>query len=291
MYKCVRIHVFPVILTAALLTGAVLSLPLLCRDSAVAASSDANAEQSLPVIMYHSVLADPSRTGEYVITPDEFEKDLIYIKSKGMNTVTPDMIIDYTDNGTPLPDDPILLTFDDGHLNNMTYALPLLEKYDMYATVSVVGAYTLKAEEEHDPNPYYAYLTHDDITALDKEGHFDIGCHTYDMHSLSSRSGASRKSSETEEEYKASFSRDLSLFRDEISEKCGISPTVYAYPYGLISSEGYDLLKEYGYRIVLTCCERGNTVSCGTGDSLIILDRYNRSGLMQSDDFMKKAGL
>ena len=144
MYKCVKISAAAVISAAVVLSAAVFFIS--DRSSgAITASSEKSVpmEQSLPVIMYHSVLSDPSRTGDYVITPDEFEKDLIYIKSKGMNTVTPDMIIDYVDNGTPLPADPILLTFDDGHLNNMTYALPLLQKYDMYATVSVVGAYTL----------------------------------------------------------------------------------------------------------------------------------------------------
>ena len=150
MYKCVKISAAAVISAAVVLSAAVFFISD-HSSRAITASSD-QMEQSLPVIMYHSVLSDPSRTGDYVITPDEFEKDLIYIKSKGMNTVTPDMIIDYVDNGTPLPEGPILLTFDDGHLNNMTYALPLLQKYDMYATVSVVGAYTLNAEKENDPN-------------------------------------------------------------------------------------------------------------------------------------------
>ena len=108
MYKCVKISAAAVISAAVVLSAAVFFISD-HSSRAITASSEGSVqmEQSLPVIMYHSVLSDPSRTGDYVITPDEFEKDLIYIKSKGMNTVTPDMIIDYVDNGTPLPEGPI----------------------------------------------------------------------------------------------------------------------------------------------------------------------------------------
>ena len=83
MYKCVKISAAAVISAAVVLSAAVFFISD-HSSRAITASSEGSVqmEQSLPVIMYHSVLSDPSRTGDYVITPDEFEKDLIYIKSK-----------------------------------------------------------------------------------------------------------------------------------------------------------------------------------------------------------------
>lgn len=285
MYKCIKIKGIWLVI-AAVCTVFLGAVPIAVRaDVPVSAEKEST---DITAVMYHSVLKDPSRTQEYVITPDELEKDLISFRKKGMNTVTPEMLINYVDNGAELPENPLLITFDDGHLNNLTYALPLLEKYDMTAVVNVVGAYTVRAEEKNDPNPYYAYLTHEDISFLKESGRFDIGCHTYNMHGTEGRKGSSRNLWESEQDYKAAFSEDIDKFSSEISEKCGLSPTVYAYPYGYTSPEGYDILTEKGYRIILTCRERGNVIFGGSGEKLIIIDRYNRSGLVQSDEFMKK---
>lgn len=252
-------------------------------------ADDTDKSVTLYTLMYHSILKDPSRTGEYVMQPSVLESDLVYLKDHGYHTVTPEMIINFCDKGEPLPDKPVMITFDDGHLNNLTYALPLLEKYDMTAQINVVGAYTLKAEEENDPNPYYAYLTREDIKTLYNSKRFDIGCHTFDMHGSCGRRGASKRSWESEEDYNAAFSEDLGRFT-ELIESCGISPTVYAYPFGFMSEEGFDILKDNGYRIILTCSEKPTQLDFNSESSgdLIVINRYNRSGLVQTDEFMKK---
>lgn len=36
----------------------------------------------VPIIMYHSILQDTSKSGKYVITPSTLEKDIQYIKQK-----------------------------------------------------------------------------------------------------------------------------------------------------------------------------------------------------------------
>ncbi|MCM1525476.1 MAG: polysaccharide deacetylase family protein [Ruminococcus sp.] len=278
-----------IMILSALIAVTAAFVILMPKENNKGASAEAEKNAvTLYTLMYHSLLKDPCRTGEYVMQPQDFENDLAYLHEHGYSTVTPQMIIDFAERGTPLPDKPVMLTFDDGHLNNMTYALPLLEKYDMTAVINVVGAYTLRAEEENDPNPYYAYLTRNDIRTLYDSGRFDIGCHTFDMHVSCGRRGASRIAGETEEDYKAAFSDDTDMF-SELIESCGLSPTVYAYPFGFISKEGFGILKAHGYRIVLTCSEKPTVLSFDpdNSDDLVVINRFNRSGLVQTDEFMR----
>ena len=277
-----------VIISVLLLIGVFL-LSYRLKDDAEPASADTGEGVSLPALMYHSVLKNPSRTGEYVVTPSLLESDLMYLKERGYTAVSPEEILAFTDEGVQLPEKPVLITFDDGHLNNITYALPLLEKYDMKAVVNITGAFTVQAEKENDPNPAYAYMTRENAAELLSGDVFSVGCHTYNMHSLNGRKGAARNNGESEEDYLRAFAEDT----DKWLELFGSGHCVYAYPYGAMSREGFDVLRERGFRIILTCRETGNFVySDGSmKDELVIIDRYNRSGLVQTDEFMSACGI
>lgn len=272
------------ILCSVLLAAALILL--FSEENYLPASENVRTEVSLPAIMYHSVLKDPARTGEYVVTPQSLENDLKYLSEKGYTAVSPEEIADFADGKGGLPDKSVLITFDDGHLNNITYALPLLEKYGMRAVVSPTGAFTVQSEKENDPNPAYAYMTREDARALSEGGVFSVGCHTYNMHSMNGRRGAAKNKWESDEEYVRIFAEDTDKWIDIF----GGGHLVYAYPYGAVSGEGFGVLKDRGFRIILTCRETGNTVTSDGSmkDELIIIDRYNRSGFVQTDEFMEK---
>ena len=63
----------------------------------------------LPIIMYHSIVKNEDRSGEYVITPIELEKDLLYLKQNGYTTVFVNDVIRYVKRGGELPEKPIIL--------------------------------------------------------------------------------------------------------------------------------------------------------------------------------------
>ena len=88
----------------------------------------------LPVIMYHSIC---ERTpNEYIVTPQQAESDLAWLKEHGYTSVSAQQLIEYTHGKGSLPDKPVLITLDDGFYNNLSEFLPLLEKYDMKITKS-----------------------------------------------------------------------------------------------------------------------------------------------------------
>ena len=97
---------------------------------------------SLPVLMYHHILESSSRLGDYVISPQQFEADLQFLSVHGYQTVTVLDILRLVQTGGPLPEKPVLITFDDGYESTYAYAFPLLKKYGMTAVVSIIGSYT-----------------------------------------------------------------------------------------------------------------------------------------------------
>ena len=240
----------------------------------------------LPVIMYHSIHSGTPQ--DYVVTPEQLESDLRYLSENGYSTVSAQQLYDYASGRGPLPEKPVMITLDDGFYNNLAYLLPLLEKYDMNAIVSIVGSF-VDNNAAADPHiPEYSYLTWDDVNELLSSGRVEIGNHTYNMHSVKGgRKGCSMNSGESCEEYADILTKDISLLQAEIHENTGTVPCVFAYPYGYISKESIPVLKENGFLITLTCYERPNYI-IRDPECLYVIDRYNRSGLYSTEEFMEK---
>lgn len=254
---------------------------------AVAVSEQAGKGIFLPVIMYHSVLKDESRSGEFVVTPDNLESDFRYLSEHGYTAVLPEDLVEYVYEGVPLPENPVMITFDDGHLNNMTYALPLLEKYNMKALISVVGSFSETYSGIDDHNPAYAYCTWEDIRVLSDSPYVEIGNHTYDMHRTDVRKGCQKLRTESDEEYSRILNEDIGRLQQLLAENSGCTPTAFAYPFGYLSKESVPALQEMGFKVTLNCCERPNYIT-KSPNTLYGLNRYNRPNGVSTEKFMGK---
>jgi len=252
---------------------------------------DAKPQISLPVIMYHSILKDPQRAGKFVVSPMVFEEDLRYLKEAGYTTVTVKDLADYVNYGKPLPYKPVLISLDDGYYNNMTYVLPILEKLNMKAVISVVGEYTERFSTEEDLNPNYSHLCWNDIATLNNSGLVEIQNHSYALHTdQNGRKGSMRKPGESEADYAAIFREDTMRLQHLLEEHCGFLPIAYTYPYGAVSEESEVYLKEMGFLASLICYEKVNTITRDP-ECLFGLGRYNRPSGIGTVEFMNKIGI
>ena len=59
--------------------------------------------------------------------------------SENFNVVTMEQVIESARGGTVLPNNSLLLTFDDGYIDNYTYALPLLEEFGFQGSFFIPG--------------------------------------------------------------------------------------------------------------------------------------------------------
>lgn len=246
----------------------------------------------LPIIMYHQLTNNVSKSGKYVLTVEQFEKDLIYLQEKGYKTISLNQLYDYSNGKTDLPDKSIMITFDDGCETLYAYALPLLEKYGFCAVGFVIGALADEYTENEDHNLNYSYLNWDEIKELHNSGVIEIQSHTYNLHKISDvRSGLKKKKSESINQYAEFLTEDMAKMKERMITNVGKEPFAIAYPFGSFSSETKDILIRNGIKMAFTCEEKVNIIKKSESEWLFRLGRYNRPEGISSEMFFAKMGI
>jgi len=245
------------------------------REQRAATAEDQSV--SVPIIMYHGLIKDRKLQTRYFICPSAFEEDLKYLQRNGYTTIVMQDLINFVDHGTPLPEKPIILTFDDGYYNNYHYAYPLLQKYNKRAVFSIIGKYTEEYSLEREFHAAYSHLSWNHINQMIITGHGEFQNHTFNMHtSHKGRQGAAQKHGESIEVYSGMLNDDIGKLQDRMREITGLTPTTFTYPFGFISDSSRDILKEMGFRATLSCREGVNQITRNP-DDLFSLKRYLRS--------------
>ncbi len=247
---------------------------------------------SLPVVMYHQLTKSESRAGRYVLTLEQFEKDLKFLKNMGYETVTVSRLVDFSQGKGDLPDKPILITFDDGCETVYEYAKPLLEQYGFTAVCFFVGALADRYTELDDHNLNYSNLNWQEIKELSAGKTIEIQSHSFDLHKNTAyRSGVKKKKGETIEQYYEFFGDDVSKMKEAMIKHTGAAPIAFAFPFGSFSPESTDVLKKFGFKLTFTCEERVNIIKKAEPDCLFGLGRYNRPNGISSESFFEKMGI
>lgn len=238
----------------------------------------------LPIIMYHSILKDTTRTGKYVVTPDKLASDIEYMYEKGYVSVSMSQVIDYVYNNQPLPEKPFMITFDDGSYNNYGYAAPILRKYNARGIFSIVGEYTDDYTKSNIENLNFGYMRWADVYDLYASENCEVANHSYAFHDNKTRQGSSKKRGESKEEYIKIFRTDTQKLQDEFEKNIGAVPYIYTYPFGSYSEESFEVLKDMGFKATLSCNEGINRITHDP-ECLYLLKRYNRPGKAGTVEF------
>lgn len=256
------------------------------------ALSDKRSSIQIPIIMYHGITKSGGEESEYFISQSRFENDLKWYKDHGYTSVLPSQLIAYVENGSRLPEKPVLLTFDDGYANNYLYAFPLLEKYQMKAVISLIGVDSDIASDDIYRVPESCNLSWGEVAVMAKSGLVEFGNHTYDLHRIEGgRKGADRKSGESLENYQKLLSEDLALNQAKIEAFTGASPLMFAWPYGAYPQDqsGDKVLADAGIKMSVNSYQRTSTVIRGDRNSLYGLGRYLRTPGFSLDSIVKES--
>ncbi|MDR2236826.1 MAG: polysaccharide deacetylase family protein [Chryseobacterium sp.] len=172
--------------------------------------------ESIRILMYHKVQPEKNISGKdtLTVTVEDLEEQLQYIK----NNYTTLFFNELEANRTT--ERKLILTFDDGYLNNLQYLIPLLEKYRLKATIFIPTELIQKDENSEQRT----MMTFEEIRSLNPEC-VEIALHShshrnYSQISLQEAHDDLRKNIRTLEEQKIPFTK------------------VLAYPYGKFPKKG-----------------------------------------------------
>jgi len=197
------------------------------------------------ILMYHMVR--DHRAGQKFnglrVTPQRFERQLRWLHRHGWQSYT---VSELVQAGDRLPDRGVAITFDDGFADNCLQALPLLEKYEMKATLYLVvdrhdRDWSVSKKAHHDSGELRSErkLTDDEVRLMLASGLVELGSHTV-THPNFLR--LCREERETE----------LRDSKWELESRFGVAVNSFAYPFGLFSEEDPELVRAAGYTSAVT---------------------------------------
>ncbi len=235
-------------------------------------------EVHVPILLYHHV-TDEAFNGNDIsmISPFDFRMHMMAIKEH----FTPISLRDYyeyvtaTDEKATIPDNPIIITFDDGYLSNYEIAYPILKEFKIPATIFVVT--DTVGEEAGGGKVNYSHFTWQQAKEMERSGLIEIQSHTANHTALSTLSVHD-------------LVLELRKSKYDIEKNLNRECDMIAFPYGSYNQEVLDAAERAGYKLRALVDDKTsaddfevNLVSGGVG----ALTRMTVSGNMGNVDLIE----
>lgn len=211
----------------------------------------------VPVIMYHDIL--PKKEVFFDVTPKEFERHLQLIKENGLTPIAFDQLTTHLRTGLPLPEKPILLTFDDGYGGHYEYVYPLLKKYGYPGVFSI---YTSKVGI----NTGRTHVSWEQLREMVGSPLVTIAAHSVthppDLTVLPNDK----------------LETEIVQSKSILETKLGIPIRYFTYPTGKYDARVAELVNKAGYQAALTMDDLDERFA-GQSESLLAIGRLGQSRL------------
>lgn len=186
----------------------------------------------VPILTYHRVHQFATELTKSIpdltVEPSTFAAEMDALDRAGYRTITQRQLFEAMYHGAALPRKRVLLTVDDGYVDDVTQILPVLKRHHMVATFYVI------TQRTHEPG----FLSGAQIRKLERAG-MDIGAHTRTHPSLTAL-GATALRDEVEGS------------QQDLRRLLGHPVYWFAYPYGVFNSTVIDEVKRAGFLLATT---------------------------------------
>jgi peptidoglycan/xylan/chitin deacetylase (PgdA/CDA1 family) len=186
---------------------------------------------SVAILVYHGLGTSTAGEGGFTISPEDFAEQIAFLEAAGMHAVTARDLAAARRGEKPLPENAVMITFDDGRIDAMLYADPVLADAGMAATMFVI------ADAASRPGIYYA--SWGELRGYARSGRWDLESHTSSSHHLQPTDDGrelpaltSLAKGETFERWAARVEADIDRSITEIERNTGQRPVAFAYPFG-----------------------------------------------------------
>lgn len=123
----------------------------LCKSGALSIVLLLMKKSNVKILAYHRILSvlDESQYGADLelisASVEDFDWQMSYVK-KNYNVISFSQLVNAQDKAEDLPENSLIITFDDGFDDNYTNAFPILKKYSLPATIFISTGYMAKKE-------------------------------------------------------------------------------------------------------------------------------------------------
>ncbi len=178
---------------------------------------------TVPILTYHSI---NYKEGSHFVTPENFAKQMEYIKKKGYEVITLDELVKSIKSKKRLKRNKVVITFDDGYKDNFEYAYPVLKKLGFPATIFLVTDYIGNEKR---------FLNWDQVRIMSKDN-ISFGGHTKAHFYLG-----------TVKDEKVAWEQ-IAGSKKAIEQEIRAAVDYFCYPTGGFNERVKEIVKEAGYK-------------------------------------------
>lgn len=229
------------------------------------------AAKAVPVLMYHHVSPKP---GLVTVAPATFRAHMETLVNDGYSAIAADDFLNFLLGRNGLPPKSVLITFDDGYLDNYVHAYPILRELGLRATIFAVTGWigdgparncageggepplcldhracmTAIAEGRADE----IMLRWSEIEAMEASGAIEIHSHTH-THTRWDKTISDPSAR------RDALAGDLARSRDTLRQRLGRETRHLCWPQGYFDDDYVTVAGKLGYEALYTTLKHVNT--------------------------------
>jgi len=173
-----------------------------------------------PVLLYHHI-GDEPKFRNYEVSTQSFAGQMAALKVRGYETVTISSLVNAIKSGAPLPERPVVITFDDGTIDVYQNAFPIMEALDFVGTFYLVGNYIDSPD----------FVSTEQVKTLLDAG-WEIGSHSMTHADLSKTTD---------------LNHELYGSKEFLEKAFNVPVKTIAYPFGMVNAQVFEKTIDYGY--------------------------------------------
>jgi len=198
------------------------------------------------VLMYHHI--HDTDTSSSTITTARFRDQLTLLQRKGYHFIDLEQFRSFYD-GASVPNNAVMVTFDDGYESFDTHAFPVLQELNIPAVNFIITG-TLKQPKDDIPPK----LSGEEIRRLTASPLIGFQCHTDSMHGKRDNGLALllQDPEESDPVYKQRIEQDIQACKTKLQQLRPGDIDALAYPYGIYTDRAAQYIGEAGIRFAFT---------------------------------------
>lgn len=209
-----------------------------------------------PILLYHHIKGN-SDLGRYNVSIRNFRSQMQTLKEMGYTPIPISTLLSVLLDGGKLPEKPVVITFDDGHLSVYENAFPIMQGYG-FPGVFYIVANRINGSPE--------FVTIPQITEMLDAG-WEVGSHSYSHTDITQNHTIANK--------------EIGQSKTDLEQALSTKVETFAYPFGAIDPFTAQKVSDYGYQAGMGL----GTSKTHTWNTLFYLNRIEIYGNYTLDQF------